>query len=258
MKKIFIDPGHGGDSIGASYKGRVEQDDCLNLALAVKKLLQTQKGVEVMLSRETSVNPSLSNRCIQANNWGADYFLSIHRNAFQPNKATGVENWVYSKVSKQGDTYKKAETILNYVCDATGFKNRGMKMGAPSYTDFAVNRETNMSSCLLELGFIDSDTDNAIFDKKFNEMAKSLAIGLMEAVGETWSETTPDEDTTNSKMLYLVQIGAYESKKSAEELKEQAIKAGFKDAFIRLSGDFDGDGKVTAADAQKVLSKSVE
>lgn len=36
MKRIFIDPGHGGGSIGSYYKGRKEQDDCLRLALEVK------------------------------------------------------------------------------------------------------------------------------------------------------------------------------------------------------------------------------
>ena len=56
-KKIYIDAGHGGDSIGASYKGRFEQDDSLRLALAVGKLLSVQPGIEVKQSRTASVNP---------------------------------------------------------------------------------------------------------------------------------------------------------------------------------------------------------
>jgi N-acetylmuramoyl-L-alanine amidase len=37
--KIFIDPGHGGSSIGATYKGRKEQDDCLRLSLKIEEFL---------------------------------------------------------------------------------------------------------------------------------------------------------------------------------------------------------------------------
>lgn len=253
MKKIFIDPGHGGESIGASYKGRLEQDDCLRLALEVRKLLLTQEGIEVMLSRETNVDPSLTERCIKANNWGANYFISLHRNAFVPEEATGIEVWVYSGVSKQGDTYEKAKRILQYLDDTTSYQSRGIKMGAPAYRDYAVNRLTTMSSCLLEVGFIDNTKDNEIFDKEFNAIAKSIAVGLMEAVGETWV----DPSFVANKTLYLVQLGAYESRKSAEELREKAVKAGFKDAFIRLSGDVDGDGKVTAADARTVMREAV-
>ena len=91
--KIFIDPGHGGGSTGAVYKGRKEQDDCLRLSLAVRDILLTQKDVEVMLSREDDSNPSITERCNMANRWGAGYFCSIHRNAIGENIARGVEAW---------------------------------------------------------------------------------------------------------------------------------------------------------------------
>lgn len=253
--KIYIDAGHGGDSIGATYKGRKEQDDCLRLALAVKKLLLTQKGVEVKLSRETDVNPAINVRTTEANVWGADYFISIHRNAFSPNKAAGVEAWVYSKVSKQGDTYKAAENIVNKVCKATGYKNRGVKLGAASYADYGVNSLTNMPSCLLETGFIDTDSDNAIFDSKFDEMSKAIAAGLIEACGGTWKEAAAEEQPDNG-VIYRVQIGAFKDKANAEAYAAKAKAAGF-DAFVAVAGDVDGDGKITAADARGTLRTSV-
>lgn len=188
-KKVYIDAGHGGDSIGAVYKGRKEQDDCLRLALAVGKLVAAQ-GIEVKYSRTTDVNPDLTGRCNEANKWGADYFISIHRNAFEPEQANGVEAYVYSKCAVGGVTYNKAKKIVDDLCAATGFKNRGVKLGAPSYTDFAVNRVTKMDSCLLECGFIDNSKDNKIFDEKFNEMAVAIAKGLCSAVGATYK--TPE------------------------------------------------------------------
>ena len=258
MMKIYIDPGHGGSSIGASYKGRKEQDDCLRLSLAVRDNLLTQKDIEVKMSRTTDVNPKLSDRCAEANAWGADYFLSIHRNAFKPEAATGAENWVYSKVAKNGETYKQAEIILNHLCAATGYKSRGVKLGAPSYTDYAVNNLTKMSSCLLEIGFIDNTNDNTIFDSKFNEMAKEIAKGVYEANGGTWVEPVAkkEEVAENDGLTYIVQVGAFSIKKNAEDFAEKIKKAGF-DAIVTVKGDMNGDGKITAADSREILRKSV-
>ncbi len=264
MKKIYIDAGHGGNSIGSSYKGRLEQDDTLRLSKAVRDILLTKKDIEVKLSREGNTNPSLEARAAEANAWGADYFISIHRNAIGPNIAKGAENWVYSLVATGGETYNKAKNILDRLCSVTGFSNRGVKKGAPSYADFAVNRLTNMSSCLLETGFIDSDTDNAIFDSKFKEMAEGIARGLSEAVGVAWEEAPVPEEVPpanepeeTENVIYTVQVGAFIEKANAEAQLRKAKAAGFEDAFIAVKGDMDGDGRLTASDAKDVLNKSV-
>lgn len=55
---------------------------------------------------------------------------------------------------------------------------------------------------------------------------------------------------------YIVQAGAFDNKAYAEDMVQKLKKAGF-DAIIRINGDVDGDGKVTAADARTVLRKSV-
>lgn len=225
-KKIYIDAGHGGDSIGAVYKGRKEQDDCLKLALAVGKLVEAQ-GITVKYSRTTDVNPDLNNRCYEANDFGADYFISIHRNAYQPEQANGVEAYIWSKAAANGPEEKKAKKIVNLVCTATGFRNRGVKRGAPSYTDFAVNRITTMPSCLLECGFIDSTTDNKIFDDKFKLMARAIAEGLCDAVGVTYKEasTTPEK-------IYRVQVGAYAKKENANLMLTKLKHAGFEGYIV--------------------------
>lgn len=232
-KKIYIDAGHGGDSIGAVYQKRKEQDDCLKLALAVGKLVQAQ-GITVKYSRTTDVNPDLNNRCIEANDWGADYFISIHRNAFKAEQAQGVEAYIYSKAKAGGPEETKVKKIVNLVCTATGFKNRGVKFGAPSYTDFAVNRITTMYSCLLECGFIDNTADNEIFDKNFNQLARAIAVGLCDAVGVTYKDggTSSGSGTTGtSKKIYRVQVGAYTVKENAEAMRDKLKAAGF-DGFI--------------------------
>lgn len=250
-KKIYIDPGHGGDSIGATYKGRVEQDDTLRLAKRVRDFLKPY-DVEVKLSREGNTNPEIILRANEANDWGADYFASLHRNAIGPNEAKGAEAWVYSKVSPTGETYKKAERVLDGLCKATGFVNRGVKRGAPSYSDFGVNSLTQMDSCLYEVGFIDSDEDNKTFDSKFDAMAQAIAQGLAEAVDAELKDAPKPE----SKTLYRVQVGAFYDKKNAEAYAAKARAEGF-DAFVAVAGDVNGDGKVTAADARDALRQAV-
>lgn len=254
--KIYIDPGHGGDSIGASYKGRLEQDDCLRLAQAVRDCLLTQKDVQVRLSREGNTNPDLVKRAEDANSWGADYFLSIHRNAFTPEGATGAEIWVYSKVATDGETYRIAENILNSLCLSSGYRNRGVKKGAPAYTDYAVNSYTKMHSALLEVGFIDNTKDNEIFDRSFSEIALEIAKGLYEAMKGEWTDSVPAEKPSSAGLTYIVQAGAFTDKALAEAHAQKIKKAGF-DAFVTVKGDVDGDGRVSAADGRAALSISV-
>lgn len=225
MIKIFIDAGHGGSSIGSSYKGRKEQDDCLRLAKGVRDKLLTQTGVEVMLSREDDTNPSLSERCAKANKWGARYFLSIHRNAFKPNQAKGVEIWLYSNVKKGGETYRIGEKILMAVVDSTGFVNRGVRLGAPSYKDFAVNSGTNMHSALLEVGFIDNPNDNIIFDTCFDAMCENIAKALYTSLGGKWTVPVVDDS------MYRVVSGSFRNKKYAENRVKVLKELGF-ESFI--------------------------
>ncbi len=241
MKKIFLDPGHGGTSIGAYYKGRKEQDDCLRLTLAVKAILETQDDVEVRLSREDDVNLDIEDRAREANIWGADYFCSIHRNAFEPEIAKGVEAWCYSKVSVGGETYIMAAKLVNDLCDVTGFVNRGVKLGAPNHKDYGVNRLTNMSSCLLEVGFIDNTADNVIFDSCFAEMALSIAKSLLANVGLKYRSPVVKGDVDGDGIVTAA---------DARLILRAAV--GLEDVSFE-GGDVDGDGEITSADAREAL-----
>lgn len=240
-KKIFIDPGHGGTTIGAAYKGRKEQDDCLRLSKAVRDILLTQDNVDVMLSREDDVDVDLAERARMANAWGAGYFCSIHRNAFLPNKAKGVEAWVYTKCAVGGSTYTMAERLVKSLAETVGFEDRKVKLGAPDYDDYAVNRLTQMSSCLLEVGFIDSDDDNAIFDAFFADIALSIAKSLMANVGLEYEAPVVLGDVDGDGKITAA---------DARLILRAAVGLEMLDAAM---ADLDGDGKISAADAREAL-----
>ena len=193
-KIICIDPGHGGVDVGAVRGSRYEKSDNLRMAKAVKALLESQ-GIKVVLTRDNDANPSLSGRCDTANNAKADYFLSIHRNSFGNQTATGAEIWVHH--AAQQNTIDKAQRILDEVISVCG-KDRGVKKG---YTgnpnaDYAINRESNMASALLELLFISSDYDNGLYDRYFDKLAVAIAKGLCAAVGVEYGAPKPEPTPT--------------------------------------------------------------
>lgn len=175
--KIVINPGHGGSDPGATYQGRQEKDDTLRLGLALRDVLQ-QAGHTVRMTRTDDSEDDITGNCQDANEWGADYLIALHRNAFRPNGASGVENWIYSRTPEGTSSERIAQRIVDKVA-ACGFVNRGLKRGTPyDYEDYGVTRLTWMPACLLELGFIDSDNDNALFDSQFSKIVRAIAEGI--------------------------------------------------------------------------------
>src|SRR5690606_13418747 len=82
MKKVFIDPGHGGSDSGAVGNGLKEKDLTLAIAKECEKVLKSEyEGVTVKMSRTGDTYPTLSARTNAANSWNADLFISIHINA---------------------------------------------------------------------------------------------------------------------------------------------------------------------------------
>ena len=76
--KIVLDAGHGGEDPGAVYKERKEKDDNLKLTLAVGKILE-ENGVDVVYTRTTDIYQTPFEKAKAANEAGADFFISFHR-----------------------------------------------------------------------------------------------------------------------------------------------------------------------------------
>ncbi|MCX7944797.1 MAG: N-acetylmuramoyl-L-alanine amidase [Deltaproteobacteria bacterium] len=92
VKKIVIDPGHGGDDQGAVGKtGLKEKDVTLDIAIELAKIIKKNTDIEVILTRDSDVNVKLSERAAIAREKKADLFLSIHVNANKNKKYSGVE-----------------------------------------------------------------------------------------------------------------------------------------------------------------------
>lgn len=207
--KIMLDAGHGGFEPGAVYQGRQEKDDVLALTLAVGDILSEQ-GYDVDYTRTTDVYETPFEKATQANESGADLFISIHRNAFPtPNTASGVESLIYDF---SGLKLEVAESINQELVNL-GFRDLGVK----ERPNLVVLRRTQMPSVLVEAGFIDNEADNALFDQKFNEIALGIANGITNVVGMQGGGSP----------RYQVQVGLYKNKANADGLNQELLQAGY-------------------------------
>ncbi len=163
--KVFLDYGHGGSDPGAVSGRRRESMDNLRLGRKLACYLRGL-GLEVVQSRQDDSYLSLDQRVRLANTCQPDLFLSLHRNAFRPNQAAGVEIFKYSYTNRLGTMPERILKRLGYL----GFKNRGLKDG-----DFYVLRKTYCPALLIELGFIDNYRDNLLFDRNIERIAFIIA-----------------------------------------------------------------------------------
>ncbi|NLG03172.1 MAG: N-acetylmuramoyl-L-alanine amidase [Clostridia bacterium] len=172
--KIVLDAGHGGLDPGAVYNGRKEKDDTLALTLSVGQIL-TDNGIWVVYTRTVDVYETPYQKAEEANLSGADYFISIHRNSSPyPNMYSGVESLVYSRLSA---AYRVAVSI-NEQLEKVGFVNQGIN----ERPNLIVLRKTQMPAVLVEVGFINTDYDNELFDNEFYNVAMAIADGILLSV----------------------------------------------------------------------------
>lgn len=172
--KVALDAGHGGSDPGAVYNGRQEKDDTLDLTLAVGDILK-KNGVDVFYTRTTDEYETPFKKATDANNSGADLFISIHRNSSEtPNQYSGVESLVFN------DTGLKAAVArnINNQLEDVGFKNLGVDVRK----NLVVLKRTKMPAVLVEAGFINNDKDNYLFDQEFDKIANAIADGILESI----------------------------------------------------------------------------
>lgn len=189
IETIVIDPGHGGEELGAEGKdGLYEKDIVLDIALRLKRLLQREKDLKTILTREKDANLSLDERTSIANQNHADLFISIHVNASKGKKVKGAETfflsyeatdeeirtlaalennaigipekkleggsiemilWDMAQMQYLQESSELAETIQTELNALLGIRNRGVKQ-AP----FRVLMGATMPAVLIEVGFL--------------------------------------------------------------------------------------------------------
>lgn len=183
--RIFIDQGHNPEGVnaGAEGNGLYEQDVTYEVGRQLGQLLTATGNYEVLLSRNspdeilgTSNASSLAARTNAANEWGADWFISIHANASTNQTATGSESYVYSLESP---AYPLAKEIVAGISAQTGFPERGVFARPSLY----VLRKSAMPATLIELGFITTPAEAYLMETDPSAFAKGMFNGIQKFFG---------------------------------------------------------------------------
>ncbi len=96
-RRIALDAGHGGHDPGAIGRdGTQEKDLTLAIVLKLEKLLRTELGADVVMTRDSDVFIPLEERTAIANASGADLFLSVHINSARNRTGRGLETYYLS------------------------------------------------------------------------------------------------------------------------------------------------------------------
>lgn len=146
---VVIDAGHGGHDTGAvSPHGLPEKDANLRLANAVRNELK-KRGYTVVMTREDDTFVELYDRPKVAHRANADLFVSIHHNA--PGYSThpfAVRSQSVYAWNAVGERLAKAINVRMAAADPT-LRNDGVL-----HANFAVTRNPEIPSCLIEADFI--------------------------------------------------------------------------------------------------------
>lgn len=170
MKKIIIDPGHGGTDPGAVYKGYLEKNFTFDISLSAANYLEHHyQAAKVYLTRKTDKTVTLNERSVFANDLDADLFVSVHVNA---GGGTGFESFIYTNAGSKTGMIRKTihDEVSDFFKQQGGFPDRGKKVA-----NFSVIRNTKMPAVLLENLFIDNPKD----------IAQLLLPGFTEKLGVT-------------------------------------------------------------------------
>lgn len=179
--KIYIDQGHNpvNPNAGAEGSGYREQDIVYRIGQELAARLRANPDFEVRLSRPTpetqlgtSNNTSLAARVRDANQWGADYFISLHNNASDNPTASGTEAYAYARGTP---AFRLGEDIVDAISEYTGLRNRGMKVRPGLY----VLKKTAMPAVLVELGFITNRQDADLMYDRPDLFADAIYRGIL-------------------------------------------------------------------------------
>ncbi len=168
---IMLDPGHGGNDPGAQTNdGKVlEKTLTLQTANTVKNKLEDQ-GYSVLMTRSKDEFVSLSKIADISNKSNADIFISMHYDSTgSPNEGSGTTTFYRNKNSQN-----LAQTINDQVSAVLPLENRGF-----GTQDYQVLRENDKPAILIELGYINNDTDAAYAQNKkyHNKVAEAIYEG---------------------------------------------------------------------------------
>jgi N-acetylmuramoyl-L-alanine amidase len=214
-RRIVIDAGHGGHDPGTiGRNGLQEKDLVLDVALRLSRLVKSELGAEVIMTRDSDVFIPLEERTAIANSKGADLFLSVHANSSRSPRARGIEtyflnfaadphaeevaareNSISAATMKDLQGLVKAIALNSKIDESRDFASSvheslvgNLRPGYPDMQDrgvrtapFYVLIGANMPSILAEIAFVSNPEEEKLL--KSSARREQIARSLFEGVG---------------------------------------------------------------------------
>ncbi|BCO10122.1 hypothetical protein GF1_24980 [Desulfolithobacter dissulfuricans] len=213
VRRIVIDPGHGGKDPGAMAHGLKEKDIVLKVARKVREILREKYGYEVLLTRDRDIFLPLEERTAIANTSNGDLFLSIHVNAHPKKSARGIETFYLNlatnteamrvaalenatsthnisdlqdilsdlmKNSKIEESSRLARYVQNSLVNGLNKQQHKVKNLGVKQAPFYVLIGAEMPAILAEISFITNPQEARLLkqDNYLEEIARQIAAGV--------------------------------------------------------------------------------
>ena len=186
--KVFINPGHDQKYDSGAVNpnsGLREADVAAEVGALVVDYLEAA-GCECQIMQSDNLAPTGAGRSSYddrqgptvtetANEWGADIFVSIHCNAANT-EAQGTEVECYGG----GAGEQLATCIQTQIVNSLGTVDRGVKY----MPQLLVLKYTDMPAVLVEMAFIDNDSEARILRDRQDDLARAIARGITDYESE--------------------------------------------------------------------------
>lgn len=166
---VVIDPGHGGENLGADYDGHLEKDMTLSVANAMYDELQKYEGIKVYMTRTSDTGISIQKRAEFAKSVDADFLFCLHFNMSLSHDLFGAEVWL----SAFGDCYNKAypfaelemKELTSYGLHDRGIKTKLNDKGKDYYGIIRESTNLGIPSVIIEHAHLDHENDAKYVDE---------------------------------------------------------------------------------------------
>lgn len=201
VRKVIIDPGHGGTDAGATGNNLLEKDYNLLISKYMYDRFK-QLGIPVAITRDSDTTLSPTDRVNTIlNKFGNSSNVILISNHVNSGGGEGAEV-IYALRNRDTLARKILENI-----GATGQETRKYyQRRLPSDTSkdyYFIHRNTgNLEPLIVEYGFIDDTKDVEFLKENYKELAEAVISAVANYIGVPY--TPPEGITTNT---YVVQKG---------------------------------------------------
>jgi N-acetylmuramoyl-L-alanine amidase len=224
---VVIDPGHGGDEVGAlGPSGTYEKDVTLALARKLRTALINNLGIQSFLTRDRDQYVALDTRAGIANNYKADVFISLHANASRSHGARGSE--VYFLSCQATDDESRRVALMEGGFEIPKQASAGSDLALVLW-DMAqaahLEESSNLAACLLdELAVMTGDAGRGVKQAPFRVLVGAAMPAVLVEVAFL---SNPEEERLLISDAYQNKIVAALTRGIARYARERLNRMGY-------------------------------